>query len=51
MKCFVLFDLKTETVGHQDVGQAKYMSYMPTLEELNKEIERQKEIFVEQNDS
>lgn len=98
LKCFVLFDLKTGTVSHQDVGQmdmyvrmydelkrnegdnptigivlgsntskdiarysvlkgnrrlfqAKYMPYMPTLEELNMEIERQKEIFAEQNDS
>lgn len=96
LKCFVLFDLKTGTISHQDVGQmdmyvrmyddlkrseddnptigivlgsdtsrdiarysvlngnkrlfqAKYMAYMPTPEELELEIERQKEIFAEQN--
>lgn len=96
LKCFVLFDLKTGTISHQDIGQmdmyvrmyddlkrnegdnptigivlgsdtsrdiarysvlngnkrlfqAKYMAYMPTPEELEFEIERQKEIFAEQN--
>jgi hypothetical protein len=37
--------------GNRRLFQAKYMPYMPTLEELNMEIERQKEIFAEQNDS
>lgn len=92
LKCFVLIDLKTGKITHQDVGQmdmyirmydelkrskednptigivlcsetdgdiarfsilhdnnqlfaAKYMPYMPSKEELRKEIERQKEIF------
>ena len=92
LKCFVLIDLKTDTITHQDVGQmdmyvrmydelvrakddnptigivlssdtdediarfsvlhdnehlfqAKYMLYMPTEEELRKEIEQQKEVF------
>ena len=92
LKCFVLFDLKTDTISHQDVGQmdmyvrmfdeqmkgesdnptigivlssdtdadiakysvlhdndhlfqAKYMLYMPSEEELRKEIEQQKEVF------
>ena len=92
LKCFVLIDLKTDTITHQDVGQmdmyvrmydelvrteddnptigivlssdtdediarfsvlhdnehlfqAKYMLYMPTKDELRKEIEQQKEIF------
>ncbi len=92
LKCFVLIDLKTSIVTHQDVGQmdmyvrmydervkkdddnptigivlcsetdndiarysvlhdndrlyaSKYMLYMPTNEELKKEIERQKEFF------
>ncbi len=92
LKCFVLVDLKTSKVCHQDVGQmdmyvrmydelvrqpndgptiglllcadtdediarysilkgneqlfaAKYKTYMPTQEELRREIEYQKEIF------
>lgn len=92
LKCFVLVDLKTTIITHQDVGQmdmyvrmydervkekddnptigillcsetdndiarysvlhdndrlyaSKYMLYMPTNEELKKEIERQKEFF------
>ncbi|MBR4985140.1 MAG: DUF1016 family protein [Proteobacteria bacterium] len=92
LKCFLLIDLKTERITHQDVGQmdmyvrmydelkrldgdnptiglilcsdtdeditrysvlhgneqlfaAKYMVYLPTKEELQREIERQKEIF------
>ena len=92
LKCFMLIDLKTEQISHQDVGQmdmyirmydelkrtegdnptiglilcsrtsedmarysmlkdndrlfqAKYLTYLPTKEELKKEIEQQKEIF------
>lgn len=92
LKCFVLIDLKTSKIQHQDVGQmdmyvrmydelkrspddnptiglllcdetdediarysvlhdsdhlfaAKYMSYMPTPDQLRAEIERQKAIF------
>lgn len=92
LKCFVLIDLKTTIITHQDVGQmdmyvrmydervkgkednptigillcsetdndiarysvlhdnsrlyaSKYMTYMPTEEELRREIERQKEFF------
>nr|WP_285821877.1 PDDEXK nuclease domain-containing protein [Xylanibacter rodentium] len=92
LKCFVLIDLKTSKVEHQDVGQmdmyirmydelkrakddnptigillcddtdediarysvlhdnnhmfaSKYMTYMPSPEQLRAEIERQKEIF------
>ncbi len=92
LKCFVLVDLKTTTISHQDVGQmdmyvrmydekvcgeddnptigivlcsetdndiarysilhdndrlfaSKYMLYMPSEEELKREIERQKEFF------
>ena len=92
MKRFVLFELKTHKITHQDIGQldmyvrmyddlvkgsddaptigvllctdtdstiarysvlhdtdqlfaAKYMTYMPTEEELRREIERQKEFF------
>ena len=95
LKCFLLVDLKTSQITHQDVGQmdmyvrmydqlkrtegdnptiglilcsktsvdmarysilnesqqifqAKYMTYLPTEEELSKEIERQKEIFMQQ---
>lgn len=95
MKRFVLFELKTHKLTHQDVGQldmyvrmyddlmkgeddnptigvllctdtdntiarysvlhesqqlfaAKYMSYMPTEEELRREIEQQKRFFLEQ---
>ena len=97
LKCFLLIDLKTERITHQDVGQmdmyvrmydelkrtegdnptiglllcsetdediarysvlhgneqlfaAKYMVYLPTKEELQREIERQKEIFRLQQD-
>ncbi len=92
LKCFVLVDLKTDVISHQDVGQmdmyirmydelkkrpednptiglilcsetsrdiarysilngnqqlfaSKYLPYLPTVEELQKEIENQKEIF------
>lgn len=92
LKCFMLVDLKTEQISHQDVGQmdmyirmydelkrtegdnptiglilcsrtsedmarysilrdnarlfqAKYLTYLPTKEELTNEIERQKMIF------
>ncbi len=95
LKCFLLVDLKTSQITHQDVGQmdmyvrmydelkrtegdnptfglilcsetsadmarysilkenkqlfqAKYLTYLPTEEELRQEIERQKEIFLEQ---
>jgi len=93
MKCFVLFELKTHKLSHQDIGQidmyvrmyddtikdendnptvgvllctdtdstiakysvlndndrlfaAKYMAFMPTKEELQQEIERQKQFFL-----
>lgn len=96
IKRFVLFELKTHKLTHQDVGQldmyvrmyddlikgkddnptigvllctdtdntiarysvlheseqlfaAKYMSYMPTEEELRREIEQQKRFFLEQH--
>ncbi|MBP5541080.1 MAG: DUF1016 family protein [Bacteroidales bacterium] len=96
LRCFVLVDLKTTKLCHQDVGQmdmyvrmydemmlpqghnptiglllcadtdedvahysvlngseqlfaAKYLTYMPTKEELRKEIEQQKEFFRLQN--
>ena len=96
MKRFVLFELKTHKLTHQDVGQldmyvrmyddlmkgeddnstigvllctdtdntiarysvlhesqqlfaAKYMAYMPTEEELRREIEQQKRFFMEQH--
>ena len=92
LKCFMLVDLKTEQISHQDVGQmdmyirmydelkrtegdnptiglilcsqtskdmarysmlkdndrlfqAKYLTFLPTEEELKQEIERQKEYF------
>ena len=92
LKCFMLVDLKTEQISHQDVGQmdmyirmydslrrtegdnptiglilcsrtsedmarysilkdndrlfqAKYLTFLPTKEELSNEIERQKMIF------
>lgn len=92
LKCFILVDLKTTQISHQDVGQmdmyvrmydelkrtegdnptiglilctqtsqdiarysvlhdnaqlfaAKYLTYLPSEEELRIEIERQKEIF------
>ena len=95
LKCFVLIDLKTSKITHQDVGQmdmyvrmydelkrtdgdnptiglilcsktsedmakysilkenkqlfqAKYLTYLPTEEQLRHEIERQKEIFMQQ---
>ena len=94
LKSFVLFELKTHKLSHQDIGQldmyvrmydslikdagdnptvgvllctdtdstiarysvlndndrlfaAKYMTYMPTQEELQKEIERQKQFFLD----
>ena len=96
LRCFVLIDLKTSKLRHQDVGQmdmyvrmydemmipqghnptiglllcadtdedvahysvlngsdqlfaAKYLTYMPTKEELRREIEQQKEFFRLQN--
>lgn len=96
MKRFVIFELKTHTLRHQDIGQldmyvrmyddlvkgdddlptigvllctdtdstiarysvlhdndqlyaAKYMAYMPTEEELRREIEQQKQFFLEQH--
>ena len=96
MKRFVIFELKTHRLTHQDIGQldmyvrmyddliktpednptigvllctdtdntiarysvlhdsdqiyaAKYMTYMPTEEELRQEIEQQKQFFLEQN--
>ena len=95
MKRFVIFELKTHRLTHQDIGQldmyvrmyddlmkgeddqptigvllctdtdntiarysvlheseqifaAKYMTYMPTEEELRREIEQQKQFFLEQ---
>lgn len=97
MKRFVIFELKTHTLSHQDIGQldmyvrmyddlvkepddnptigvllctdtdktiarysvlhdseqlyaAKYMTYMPTEEELQREIEQQKRFFLEQHE-
>ena len=96
LHCYVLFDLKTHKLSHQDVGQmdmyvrmyddlvkgesdnptigillcsetnediarysvlhnsdqlfaTKYMTYMPTEEELRREIEQQKRFFLEQH--
>lgn len=96
MKRFVIFELKTHQMTHQDIGQldmyvrmyddlmrseddqptigvllctdtdktmarysvlhdsnqlfaAKYMTYMPSEEELRREIERQKQFFLEQH--
>lgn len=96
MKRFVIFELKTHRLTHQDIGQldmyvrmyddlmkgegdlptvgvllctdtdntiarysvlheseqifaAKYMAYMPTEEELRREIEQQKQFFIEQH--
>lgn len=96
MKRFVIFELKTHRLSHQDIGQldmyvrmyddlvkgaddlptigvllctdtdntiarysvlheseqifaAKYMTYMPTEEELRQEIEQQKQFFLEQH--
>ena len=98
LKCFMLVDLKTEQISHQDVGQmdmyirmydelkrtegdnptiglilcsrtsedmarysmlkdndrlfqAKYLTFLPTKEELTNEIERQKMIFRLQQES
>lgn len=98
LRCFVLIDLKTTKLRHQDVGQmdmyvrmydemmipqghnptiglllcadtdedvahysvlngsdqlfaAKYLTYMPTQEELRREIEQQKEFFRLQNEN
>jgi hypothetical protein len=98
MKRFVIFELKTHRLTHQDIGQldmyvrmyddlmkgaddqptigvllctdtdntiarysvlheseqlfaAKYMTYMPTEEELRHEIEYQKQFFLEQQKS
>lgn len=97
LRCFVLIDLKTSKLSHQDVGQmdmyvkmydelvrpeghnptiglllcadtdedvahysvlnnndhlfaAKYLTYMPTKEELRREIDQQKEFFRLQNE-
>lgn len=97
MKRFVIFELKTHKLTHQDIGQldmyirmyddlvkgdddnptigvllctdtdntiakysvlhdsdqifaAKYMTYMPTEEELRREIEQQKRFFMEQHE-
>ena len=96
MKRFVIFELKTHKLTHQDIGQldmyvrmyddmvkgeddqptigvllctdtdktiarysvlhesdqlyaAKYLPYMPTEEELRREIEQQKQFFLEQH--
>ena len=96
LKCFLLVDLKTSQITHQDVGQmdmyirmydelkrpegdnptiglilcsetsadmarysilkgnerlfqAKYLTYLPTEEELRREIERQKELYLLQH--
>ena len=98
LRCFVLIDLKTTKLRHQDVGQmdmyvkmydemmcpqghnptigillcadtdedvahysglngsdqlyaAKYLTYMPTKEELRREIEQQKQFFLMQQDN
>lgn len=98
LRCFVLVDLKTTKLRHQDVGQmdmyvkmydemmcpqghnptigillcadtdedvahysglngsdqlyaAKYLTYMPTKEELRREIEQQKQFFLMQQDN
>ena len=48
LKCFFLIDLKTAQITHQDVGQifqAKYLTYLPSKEQLSCEIQKQKEIF------
>ena len=97
LKCFLLIDLKTNQISHQDVGQmdmyvrmydelkrtdgdnptmglilcsqtsadmarfsilkenrqlfqAKYLTFLPSEEELRQEIERQKEIFLQQEE-
>lgn len=98
LRCFVLVDLKTTKLRHQDIGQmdmyvkmydemmcpqghnptigillcadtdedvahysvlngsdqlyaAKYLTYMPTKEELRREIEQQKQFFLMQQDN
>lgn len=98
LKCFLLIDLKTTQITHQDVGQmdmyvrmyneikltegdnptiglilcsetssdiakysvlsdenqlfaAKYLTYLPTNEQLKNEIERQKQMFLLQNEN
>ena len=98
LKCFLLIDLKTERITHQDVGQmdmyvrmydnlkrtegdnptiglilcsetsedmarysvlhdnerlfqARYLTYLPTVDQLKEEIEMQKEIFRLQQDN
>lgn len=98
LKCFVLIDLKTSKITHQDVGQmdmyirmydefkkcpddnptigiilcsdtdediakfsilndsdklyaTKYLLYMPTIEELRREIETQKALFYQQKEA
>ena len=98
LKCFVLIDLKTSKITHQDVGQmdmyirmydefkkcpddnptigivlcsdtdediakfsilndsdklyaTKYLLYMPTIEELRREIETQKALFYQRKES
>ena len=97
LKCFLLIDLKTDQITHQDVGQmdmyvrmydelkrtegdnptmglilcsqtsadmarfsilkenrqlfqAKYLTFLPSEEELRQEIERQKEVFLQQEE-
>lgn len=97
LKCFLLIDLKTNQISHQDVGQmdmyvrmydelkrtegdnptmglilcsqtsadmarfsilkenrqlfqSKYLTFLPSEEELRQEIERQKEIFLQQEE-
>ena len=44
LKCFVLIDLKTEKITHQEFA-SKYKLYLPTKEELRAEIETQKTMF------
>ena len=98
LKCFLLIDLKTSRITHQDVGQmdmyvrmyddlkrtqgdnptiglilcsetsedmarysvlhdnerlfqARYLTYLPTIEQLKEEIELQKEIFRQQHEN
>ena len=43
LKCFVLIDLKTEKITHQDVGQMDM--YIRMYDELKAEIETQKAMF------
>ena len=56
MKRFVIFELKTHKLTHQDIGQLDMyvrmyddMTYMPTEDELRQEIEQQKRFFMEQH--